>query len=124
MGKRISDMTPEELREAGRKGGIKSGEAKRKKKAMKEALDVILSMPLKNGRHNDVEDIKNFAALKGKNINVQEAMMIAQVQKALKGDTQAAQFIRDTIGEKAPESLELGGSMIIIQDDVEDDVEE
>jgi hypothetical protein len=70
-----------------------------------------------------VEDIKNFAALKGKNINVQEAMMIAQVQKALKGDTQAAQFIRDTIGEKAPDSLELGGSMVIIQDDVEDDLE-
>jgi hypothetical protein len=91
---------------------------------MKEALDVILSMPLKSGRHNDVEDIKNFAALKGKNINVQEAMMIAQVQKALKGDTQAAQFIRDTIGEKAPDSLELGGSMIIIQDDVEDDPED
>lgn len=124
MGKRISDMTPEERREAGRKGGLKSVEARRKKKAMKEALDVILSMPLKSGRHNDVEEIKNFAALKGKNINVQEAMMIAQVQKALKGDTQAAQFIRDTIGEKAPDSVELGGSVVVIQDDVEDDVEE
>lgn len=124
MGKRISDMTPEERREAGRKGGLKSVEARRKKKAMKEALDVILSMPLKSGRHNDVEDIKNFAALKGKNINVQEAMMIAQVQKALKGDTQAAQFIRDTIGEKAPDSVELGGSVVVIQDDVEDDPED
>lgn len=124
MGKRICDMTPEERREAGRKGGLKSVEARRKKKAMKEALDVILSMPLKSGRHNDVEDIKNFAALKGKNINVQEAMMIAQVQKALKGDTQAAQFIRDTIGEKAPDSVELGGSVVVIQDDVEDDPED
>ena len=32
-------MTTKELQEAGRKGGIKSGETKRNKKAMKETLD-------------------------------------------------------------------------------------
>ena len=98
-GKTFSEMTPEERQEAGRKGGIASGEAKRKKKAMRERLEIILAMPLKSGKSADIEAIKNFAALKGKNITVQDAMMIAQIQKALKGDTNAATFVRDTAGE-------------------------
>lgn len=106
MSKRICDMTTEERREAGRKGGIASGEAKRKKKAMRERLEIILEMPLKSGKSADIESIKNFAALKGKNITVQDAMMIAQIQKALKGDTNAAAFVRDTAGENPSTRIE------------------
>lgn len=47
VGKRIYEMTPEELREAGRKGGIASGKAKREKKAMRETLEVLLNNPPK-----------------------------------------------------------------------------
>ena len=93
-------MTPEERRENGRKGGIASGEAKRKKKAMRDRLEILLELPMKGGKLKDVEEIQNFAALKGKNITVADAMMIAQIQKALRGDTTAATFIRDTAGQK------------------------
>jgi hypothetical protein len=93
-------MTPEERRENGRKGGIASGEAKRKKKAMKERLSILVEMPLKSGKIKSVEEIKNFADLKGKNITVEDAMMIAVIMKALKGDIPSATFIRDTLGEK------------------------
>ena len=95
----FANMTPEQRRENGRKGGIASGEAKRKKKAMRERLEILLELPLKSGKGADIESIKNFAALKGKNITVQDAMMIAQIQRALKGDTTAAAFVRDTAGE-------------------------
>lgn len=112
-------MTPEQRSECGRKGAMASKEAKRKKKYMKEVLDVLLDMPLKKGKHNDVEDIRNFASLKGKNLNVQEAIMIAQVQKALKGDTNALQFIRDTIGQKQADSLNIGAEFgVQIIDDI------
>ena len=107
----FSDMTPEQRRENGRKGGIASGEAKRKKKAMRERLEIILSMPLKSGKSADIEAIKNFAALKGKNITVQDAMMIAQIQKALKGDTNAAAFVRDTAGENPSTRIEADVDM-------------
>lgn len=50
-GKQFKDMTPEERAAAGRKGGIASGEAKRRKKALKETLDVLLSMPMKSGKY-------------------------------------------------------------------------
>lgn len=102
----FANMTPEQRRENGRKGGIASGEAKRKKKAMRERLEILLEMPMKDGRSADIEAIKNFAAIKGKNITVQDAMMIAQIQKALKGDTTAAAFVRDTAGQNPTTKIE------------------
>ena len=102
----FSLKTPEERRELGRRGGIASGKAKRKKKAMKERLEILLDMPLKKGKEADLESIRSFAALKGKNITVQEAMLIAQIQKALKGDTTAAAFVRDTAGENPTQKVE------------------
>lgn len=102
----FANMTPEQRRENGRKGGIASGEAKRKKKAMRERLEILLDLPMKSGKGADLEAIKNFAALKGKNITVQDAMMIAQIQKALKGDTNAAAFVRDTAGQNPAQKIE------------------
>lgn len=101
----------EEARKRGRAGGIASGKARREKRLMRETLDILLAMPLKDGKFADVESIKNFAALKGKNINVQEAIMIAQVQKAMKGDTKAAEYVRDTIGQKPVDNVVMGGEV-------------
>lgn len=92
--------TSKEAREFGARGGIASAKSRREKKAMRETLAALLSMPLKSGKATDVEDIKNLASVKGKNITVQEAIMLAQIQKALKGDTKAAEYIRDTSGNK------------------------
>lgn len=103
----FSYMTPEERAENGRKGGIASGIAKRKKKAMKETLDVLLAMPMKSGKNADIESIKNFAALRGKNINVQEAMIISMLQRAMKGDVKAAEWIRDTAGQRPTEDMTM-----------------
>jgi hypothetical protein len=105
------NMTPEERREAGRKGGIASGEAKRRKKAMRERLEVLLELPLKSGKKADLDNIKNLTALKGANITVQDAVMLAQIQKALKGDTSAAIFVRDTVGEKPGDKTIISGNL-------------
>ena len=102
----FAKQTPEQRRENGRKGGIASGEAKRAKKAMKERLEILLELNMKPGRGTDIESIQNFAALKGKNITVQDALMIAQIQKALKGDTNAAVFVRDTAGQNPTQKIE------------------
>ncbi len=99
-------MTPEERAECGRRGGIASGEAKRRKKALKETLEVLLSMPLKSGKAADIERVKGFSDLKGKNINVQEAMLVSMLQRALKGNVQAAEYIRDTVGENPAQKVE------------------
>lgn len=100
------NLTTEEARTMGQKGGIKSGEARRRKKEMRERLEILLSMPISNGKGADIESIKSFGALKGKNITVEDAVLIAITQKALKGDIQAGTFIRDTVGENPTTKVE------------------
>lgn len=122
-GKPIFHMTHEELSAAGRVGGINSGKAKREKKKMKEVLHVLLDMPLKKGKCYDIEEIKNFASLKGKNIDVQTAILIKQVQRALAGDLTSAEFLRDTSGQKPKENVDIQANIPVVisgEDDLED----
>ena len=99
-------MTPEQRAENGRKGGLAKREATRKRKEMRETLDILLNMPMKKGKTYSAEDVKYFADLKGKNITIDQAMMVCLVQKALKGDLSAIGMVRDTVGEKPVEKVE------------------
>ena len=67
---------------------------------MKETAEMILGLTLKDGTVTDLEDIQSMAAANGKNITVQDAIILKQAQKALKGDIRAAEFIRDTSGNR------------------------
>lgn len=95
----FKNLPKEVLSEYGKKGCVKSAEVRRKKKRMKESLDILLTMPLKRGKDVEIADIQSFAQLKGKNITVEQAMLIAQIQRALKGDTNAIKFIREASGQ-------------------------
>lgn len=101
-----SEQNREEAVKNGKKGGKRSGEVRRAKKAFKETLETLLSMKMENGDEISVEDIASFRGIKGQNISVQEAILIAQVQKAMKGDTRAAEYLRDTIGQKPTDKIE------------------
>lgn len=107
MGKAIKDMTIEERREAGRKGGIRSGESKRAKKNMKESLELLLSMTLKKGAVKNIDGVESLAGLKGQNIDVQTAILLAQINKALKGSVMSAEFLRDTAGQRPEDIVNL-----------------
>ncbi len=110
----LKEFTPEERKENGRKGGIASGIAKRKKAAMKETLEVLLTMPLNNRKCYEVDEIQNFAQLKGKNVTVEAAIMIKQIQRALAGDLPSAEFIRDTSGQKPKNEVDVGGAIPVV----------
>jgi len=108
---KAEELTSAELRDRAKKGGIASGKARREKKQFRETLEAILFMPMREGRSASVDEIKNFAAIKGKNISVQEAILLSQVQKAMKGDTRAAEYVRDTIGQKPSDKLDLNADV-------------
>ena len=72
-----SERTPSELREMARNGGLASGEARRKRKTLKEELLLMLSEG-----------------------ETQQSVTLALIEKAMSGDTKAFEVIRDTIGEK------------------------
>lgn len=99
--------TSDEAREFGRRGGIASAKKRRERKAMKETLEELLSMPLKNGASTDIGKVRNIAAMKGKNITMQEAIMLSMLQKAAKGDVRAAEFVRDTAGQRPTDKMDM-----------------
>lgn len=88
------------------KGGKRSGETRRLKKTVKEELESLMSMPMKNGKNIEVENIKNFADFKNKNPSVRLAMLIALVQKALKGDIRAFELLLAILGESPSIKIE------------------
>ena len=81
-----------EARENGRKGGQKSGEVRRQRKAMKEQIEMLLSLPFKQ-----TEQLKFIEELgiDTKEIDNQMALLVALYGKALKGDVQAFNTIRE-----------------------------
>lgn len=72
----------DEAKERGKKGGIASGEARRKKKTIRETLEMMLSGKMPDGATR------------------QDAIVVALLEKALSGDVRAFEAIRDSIGEK------------------------
>lgn len=91
-----SERTPEELREITSKGGKASGAARRRKRSLKEAADLYLSMPVSDRRR------WNVIARKGvepEDIDNQMAMIIGLTEAATNGDAKAAKIIVDLIGD-------------------------
>lgn len=114
----ITNMTTEERREAGRKGGIKSGETRRQRKAMRETLTYLLDLPIEKGKAAQLTKIKNLANVNDINLSTEQAILLALIQKAMTGDVNAFTAIRDTIGEKPTDKIETTGEVVIINDDI------
>lgn len=76
-------------------GGKKSGEAKRRKKSMKAAAKLLLSLPAQG----DAEKQLVKLGLDPADADNQMLVIAAMFLKAAKGDVKAATFLRDTAGE-------------------------
>ena len=93
-----SERSPNEVRENGRKGGINSGVARRRKKSLKEAADLFLSLPVSDTKS------RNKIAKQGvdpEDIDNQMAIIVGLSMKAAKGDSKAAKVLFDLLGEDA-----------------------
>ena len=101
------DRTSEELREMTRKGGVKSGEVRRRKKTMREALEMLLF------RTELPEQMKERLREEGieADDDMNHQMMITRslIAKAEAGDVQAYNAICGMIGEKPAEKVEMSG---------------
>ena len=106
----FSERSKDEAREMGRKGGKASGAARRRKRSLKEAADLYLSLPVEDKRrwnklarrYLDAEEIDN-----------QMAMIVALWAGAMSGDARSAKVLIDLIGtegeEQQGETLEITG---------------
>lgn len=99
----FSERTEKEQRDIRSAGGKASGAARRRKRSLREAADLYLSLPVSDRvrwgemaeRGVDPEDTDN-----------QMAMIIGLVEAATKGDAKAAKVIVDLIGDAAESSVE------------------
>lgn len=105
-----SDQNREEAARNGALGGKASGAARRRKRSLKEAADLYLSLPVEDKRrwnklarrYLDAEEIDN-----------QMAMIVALWDGAVSGDARSAKVLIDLIGtegeEQQGETLEITG---------------
>lgn len=107
FGKRTED----EQKKIAQKGGIASGVSRRRKRSLKEAADLYLSLPVSDQRR------WNKIARKGidpEDVDNQMAIIIGLSEAATAGDARAAKAIFELLGENAKE--ETDGGVTIVDD--------
>ena len=92
-----SNQSREEAKKNGAKGGKKSGEVRRKRKAMKEQMEMLLSLPFKQ---SEALEFMQYLGIKEDNLDNQMALIVAMYSKALKGDVQAINTIREVVQDE------------------------
>ena len=104
------ERTPSERRESAIKAGIASGDARRKKKALKEMMELALQMEEQNEGYRS-RMLK--AGWEPENMTQMTVITQGLIQKAKAGDVQAYNAIRDIIGEKPVDEskMELNGDI-------------
>lgn len=101
--KNLVPFTKETAREAGSRGGKASVKSRRRKKKMKQTMDMILSLPAKEKYKDFLEEIgiddEDY-------LDNQTLMLVAAFQQAMKGNVKAMYFIEDITGSRAVNELE------------------
>ena len=99
MANREDNLRPSEYKlsqDEAKKGGIASGEARRRKRDIRKALEILLE--------------KDYTDKHGNTMSGAEAIALKQLEKALKGDTKAFEVVRDTVGQKPVDKHQVSGS--------------
>lgn len=88
----MSERTKDEQREIARQGGKASGEARRKKRDLRRALEMLLE--------------KDYTDKKGNIATGAEAISTKLFEQAMKGNVKAFETIRSTVGQDPVQKVE------------------
>lgn len=91
------------------RGGVESGKIRRLQGAIKKALESKASSP-------EFSKLFDSFGIEKDSRDYASAIGCVVIEKAAKGDLQAIAFVRDTIGEKPAEDINLNGGVIIVDD--------
>lgn len=100
-----SDQSHEEAVINGAKGGLASGEARRRKRDLRQALEMLLE--------------KEYQDKNGNKLTGTEAITAKLFEQAMKGNIRAFETLRDTVGQKPIEKVMIAE----VEQDVIDEVE-
>lgn len=94
-------LTEDEQRKISSKGGKASGEARRKKKLLRECLEILLE--------------KEMTDKKGETMTGAEALSAKLFKEAMKGNVKAFEVLRDTAGQKPVEKVQMNADVNIAE---------
>lgn len=100
--KSLADRTKTEQREIASMGGKASGEARRRKKSMKESFETLFAMQTsdkyKNAFRKQGIDVPD-------DLTNEQALVLSMTAKAIAGDARMAALVLDVMGEKQSDVL-------------------
>lgn len=100
-----SERTPSELREICSKGGKASGAARRRKRSLREAADLLLSLPVKDP---DALDRILGAGVPVEDADYQMAVVVGMTIGAMNGDSKSARVLMEMLGDTKSDEAESG----------------
>lgn len=110
--KKINERATPEIRKARAKKGAETRRKNtEKRKAMKETLEMLLSLPI-----NDPEtiDAMKDAGISTDEMNNQMMILVATMKQAEKGNMRAVEYIAQMIGENGEQKLNVSGNVPIV----------
>lgn len=110
----ITSATASDL---GRKGGYNKAKNERKRKTLKELAQAIIGSKYPEEKIAELREAAPYLDLEDDDITVGAAMLLCQIDKAIKEkDTKAFEIIRDTAGEKPVDKVETTAAIGVGQD--------
>lgn len=100
-----SDQDKEKASINGRKGALARAQKVQERKTMAETLAFLLTLPVAPGDSQSVEQATNLKEAKAMNPPAGEMIALSQIARALKGDTKAAEYISEVLGEMAAKKV-------------------
>lgn len=100
-----SERTPSELREICSKGGKASGAARRRKRSLREAADLLLSLPVKDP---DALDRILGVGVPVEDADYQMAVVVGMTIGAMNGDSKSARVLMEMLGDTKSDEAESG----------------
>ncbi len=86
------------------------------KKTMREILNALLCMPAPESALE--EKALLLAQARGAPLDLYEAVVLTQIAKAMKGDTSAAAFVRDSAGDKPTDKAAVPPAAALSENDL------
>jgi hypothetical protein len=106
---------PERDREIRSKGGKKAQELNKRKRALKDILDVMLALPATADILTDsdlTQTAERAAEAAGEKLTAYDAIALSMAVKASRGDVDAARWVRDSAGDKPTEKQQIVADVV------------
>ena len=103
-----NERSPSEVRENGRKGGIRSGEVRRQNADMRKRLKEIVNMALRDG---NIDEITTLADAKNANLSISDALLVKLIAMALGGNIKAMNTLMGMLANDQAEAQEAPQSI-------------